>query len=284
MDKARLDIFQYADYRMFLKDMYEERKKESKVFSFRGFAQKAGTAPSLLADIIEGRRSLSLEVMEKYATALGMTERERRYFGHMVRFVNARKSREKNEAFGEMSVLRRQTYLRFLDPVQYEFWSQWHHAAVRELVTIEGFQEDPDWIAKHLEPRITPVQARKSLELLLKLGLLVRGDNGKLHPADPAISSEYETPSLVIRHFNQEMISQALTAADRILPADREIGGLTLGLSKECYDRVKQRIRIFKEEILTMVLEDSRASELVAQLNIQLFPLTASANKPEGKA
>lgn len=273
MDTPLIDIFQYSDYRMFLKDSYAARKKRSKTFSYRSFAMKAGTAPSLLADIIEGRRTLSLAVMEKFAKTLGLTDRETRYFGALVRFVNAKTSSGKNEAFTEMSRLRRQSHLRFLRPEQYEFWSQWHHAAIREMTTLPGFKEDPEWIARHIHPHITAAQARKSLDTLQELGLLRRDLRGRLIPSDPAISSEYEVPNLVIRQFNQEMIAQGLTATDRFPPEQREIGGLTLGLSQICYDRIKQRIRIFKEEILSMVVEDKTDSELVAQLNMQLFPL-----------
>lgn len=210
-----MDIFQYADYRMYLKDVYAARKKRSRSFSYRSFAMKAGTEPSLLADIIEGRRNLSPAVMEKFASALGLTDRERRYFGALVRFVNAKTSSGKNEAFAEMSRLRRQAHLRFLRPEQYEFWSQWYHAAIRELTTLPGFREDPEWIARHVQPPITATQARRSLERLLGLGLLRRDPQGRLEPCDPAISSEYEIPSLVVRQFNQEMIAQGLTAPDR---------------------------------------------------------------------
>jgi uncharacterized protein (TIGR02147 family) len=71
-----------------------------------------------------------------------------------------------------------------------------------------------------------------------------------------------------------------MSAPDRFVPAQREIGGLTLGLSRECYDRIKERIRLFKEEILGMVVEDKRGADLVGQLNIQLFPLSSPEDKP----
>jgi uncharacterized protein (TIGR02147 family) len=76
------------------------------------------------------------------------------------------------------------------------------------------------------------------------------------------------------------MIGLAMSAPDRFPAADREIGGLTLGLNRECYDRIKERIRLFKEEILGMVVEDKRGSDLVGQLNIQLFPLAMPEDKP----
>ena len=279
MVKPGPDIFHYADYRQYLKDWWSWRKRTSRITSFRAFAMKATTSPSLLKDILEGRRRLTADTVVKFTPALGLSEAEASYLALLARFGNARNVSDKNEAFAEMAKIRRKLFLKFLPPDQYALWTGWHHAAIREMVTLEGFEEDPDWIAKHLAPSVTSKQAKDALATLVRTGLLLRDDRAKLRPSEPAVSTEYEVPSQVVRHFNQEMIGLALTAPDRFAPAEREIGGLTLGLSQECYDRIKERIRLFKEEILSMVVEDPRGSELVAQLNLQLFPLVQSEAK-----
>ncbi len=279
MPKTGPDIFHYADYRQYLKDWWSWRKRTSRIASFRAFAMKAGTAPSLLKDILEGRRRLTSETVLRFTPAMALSEAESSYLALLARFGNARNVAEKNEAFAEMSKVRRKLFLKFLPPDQYALWTGWHHAAIRELVTLEGFVEDPEWIARRLAPAVTPKQAKEAIATLVRCNLLQRDDRGRLRPLESAVSTEYEVPNQVVRHFNQEMIGLALTAPDRFVPSQREIGGLTLGLSQECYDRIKERIRIFKEEILSMVVEDPRGSEIVAQLNVQLFPLVQSENE-----
>ena len=267
------DIHLYADYRQFLKDWWAWRKRASRVASFRSFATKAGTSPSLLKDILEGRRRLSPDTVSKFAPAMGLTQSQTSYFLLLSRFGNARTVAEKNEAFQEMAKVRRKLFLKFLPAEEYALWSDWLHAALREFVGLEGFREDPEWIARRIRPPVPAREIRDALRTLEKFRLLERNAAGRLQAREPAVTTEYETPSQVVRHFNQEMIGLAMSAPDRFPPQQREIGGLTLGLSKECYDRIKERIRIFKEEILQMVVEDPRGSDLVAQLNIQLFPL-----------
>ena len=51
-------------------------------------------------------------------------------------------------------------------------------------------------------PGITASQARKSIETMLRLGILRRDPDRKLQPADPMISSEYEMRSLILRNFH----------------------------------------------------------------------------------
>lgn len=274
------DIFRYADGRQFLADWWEWKKSTSPRTSFRSFGQRADSSPSLLKDVLEGRRRLTPETSLKFGKAMHLGDREKSYLAALATFAGARSPEARNEAFAELTRLRHQSFVRYLDPHQYTAWTWWYHMAVRELAGISGFQEDPAWIAGALEPQIRPREASKALQDLLDLELLRRDESGRLVAADPAISSEYEVPNMVVRHFNQQMIQLALTAAERIPAEHREISGLTLGLSQECYDRIKERIRMFKQEMLAMVLADQRPSTLVAQLNFQLFPL---ARSPGGK-
>ena len=129
-------------------------------------------------------------------------------------------------------------------------------------------------------PRNSATQARKSIETMLRMGILHRDLNGKLHPADPMISSEYEMKSMVLRNFHSEMLTLAKKRLNALIQL-KEISSLTLGVSHKCYERIKERIRSFKEELMAMVLEDTDISEMVCQCNFQLFPLTNNLNNNE---
>lgn len=271
--KPSPDIFRYADGRQFLNDWWDWKKVVSPRTSFRSFAMRADSSASLLKDVLEGRRRLTPESATKFGKAMGLGERERSYLAALADFGGARDLAARNAAFSELTKLRHESFVKYLQPGQYVAWTWWYHMAIRELVGLPDFQEDPGWIGARLEPSLPPRDAAKALQELIELGLVSRDAGGRLYASDRAISSEYEIPSPVVRHFNQQMIQLGLTATDRIPLEQREISGLTLGLSEECFDRIKERIRIFKQEILGMVLEDRRPSAVVAQLNFQLFPL-----------
>lgn len=277
--KNGIKIFDYTDYKLFLRDYYSFQKKRNRHFSYRYFAQKAGVAPSVLKDIISGRRNLTLPVMQKYASAIGLSNRETRYFELLLQFVNSKNNIEKNDAFTEMIRIRGRSGIKFLGEDHYEFFSKWYHSAIRELITLPGFREDPEWIAKRLNPPITVAQAKKSLELLLKIGILQRDNSGRLVQKDAIISSEYEMASAALRNFQSQMVELAGKAIEGAPRQHREISSITLGLSEKCLHRLKERIRIFKEEILSMVVEDKSDSETVCQLNFQLFPLVSQKKK-----
>lgn len=274
-------IFEYTEYRFFLKDYYSFQKKNNRRFSYRSFALQSGVAPSLFKDVVSGRRQLTLKVMEKYAGAMQMSPREQGYFRALVEFVNAKNNQKKNEAFSRMIQLRRHIPLTFLDEKQYEFFSNWYYSAIRELISLPEFREDPEWIAKAITPPITAGQAKKALEVLLHLKLVNRNAGGKLELTDTVVSSRTEMNSMLLRNFHHSMIQIGQEALERYDPQDREISSLTLGVSNPCFENIKQRIKSFKEEILNMVVEDKTDSQTVCQLNFQLFPLVAKENKPQ---
>ena len=267
------NIYDYTDYRFLLKDYYSHQKKEIRSFSFRYFAARAGVSASVLKDIMEGRRRLSIAVMQKYAVAMNLTQKETGYFSAVVEFVNSKSNDEKNMYFNRMLRLRGNSAIKFIDEGQYEFFRCWYHSALRELVTLPGFREDYNLIAKQCIPRITAAQAKKSIDVMLQLGILRRNEQGKLEPADEVISSEYEMKSFVLRNFHAEMIDLARDALERFEPHEREISSFTFGLSQKCYERLKERIRTFKQELINMVIGDTSDSEIVCQCNFQLFPL-----------
>ncbi len=283
MKSSALNIFKFTDYRIFLKEYYSARKKQKKRFSYRAFAKESGVSASLLKDIIEGRRNLTVAIMSKYAQSMGLNKKECSYFRILVEFTNAKTSNKKNEYLELLLKARKGSSLNFLDKSQYDFFLKWYHSPIREMVTLPTFKEDPIWIAKQLTPNITPAQAKKALTLLEKLDLLKRTSSGRLIQSDSAISAEYQLQNMSMRKFNATMIKLASEAIHRFELNEREISGLTLGVSNDCYHRIKQRIRIFKEELLKMVLDDPDNSQTVCQFNIQLFPLVEKEQEEETK-
>jgi uncharacterized protein (TIGR02147 family) len=279
MEQSFQSIFEFTDYHHFFKAYYQHCKATKRFFSFRYFAEHSGVAASLLVAVINGQRRISPGIAKKYANGIGLSVRETDYLLALVDFERAKTHSQKNEAFSRIVRLRGQSKLKFLDADQYEYFSHWYHAAIREFIPLPFFREDPAWIAENLLPRITETQARRSMELLQRLGLVQRDAAGKLAVTTKAISSDYEIRSLSLRNFSSEMIDRAKEALDAVPSELREISGLTMGISDECIDRIKQRIRMFKEEIVSMIVDDKNESRNVYQLNFQFFPLIGPVDK-----
>jgi uncharacterized protein (TIGR02147 family) len=276
--KKLISIFDYVDYRFFLTDFIDQQKTTSRGFSLRSFAQKAGVAASLLNDILSKRQNLTIQAMHKYAIAIELGAKEIAYFEALVGFNNATTNQEKNRFFGEMVHLRGRSAVKFIDHQQYEYFSEWYHAVVRELVTHGRMGCDADKISQCINPVVSSAKVKKSIALLQELGLIYEAD-GVWHASDKVLSSEYQIQSVALKNYHIGMLERAAESLDKHTSDEREFQGLTLSVSKATFEQMKNRIRSLSDELLAMAVLEKNESDEVYQINLQMFPLTKKGGR-----
>lgn len=274
-----VEVYGYLDYRAFLRDFYATKKAKSRAFSYRSFSKRAGVAsPNYLKLVVEGQRSLSAKMAERFAIACGLDADAARYFVHLVAFNQAKTSSERAQHYGKLTSFQRYRQAHKLEIAHAAYYSDWFMPAIRELAASREFKDDPEWIADQLVPSITPLQASRALETLLELGLLVRDDQGRLTQADVLLSTGPETRGLHIAAFHRAMTQRAIESIDLVPAQDRDISSLTLCLSRGGLRAFKERIQRFRRELLELSALESDPEQVV-QLNFQLFPLTRTGKR-----
>ncbi len=267
-------IYEYLDYRLFLRDTYRERKAQPGGFSYRAFARKAGLrSPNYLKLVIDGDRSLSAEMAVRFAEACDLDGDALEYFRTLVAFNEAKDADERERCQRLMARFRRHKQVRPLTQEQVECHSQWYIPAICELASVPSFREDPEWIAQRLVPPITAAQASRALEVLVRLGMLVRDQDGRLAPPTRLATTAREIHSSQIAAYHRTMMRHASEAIDRIPRDERDISSLTLAVSSADLGRLKKTIQEFRREVLRMSAEVAEPNRVV-QINVQLFPLT----------
>ena len=67
------EVFEYLDYRKYLRDFYASRKRGGRGFSYRAFSRRAQLqSPNYLKLVIEGQRNLTGPMANRFATACGL--------------------------------------------------------------------------------------------------------------------------------------------------------------------------------------------------------------------
>jgi uncharacterized protein (TIGR02147 family) len=272
-------IYEYLDYRAYLRAVYAERKQRQPGFSYRWFSQRAGmTSPNFLKLVIEGKRNLTPKSADQFAKALGLGTKESDFFRDLVAFNQAPTPAERNRRFSRIGKYRKHRAVRRLEHNTFEYLSHWYYPAIRELVGCDGFREDPSWIGQRLEPKVAPAQVTKAVAVLLKLGVLERDAKGRLAQGEPLLSTGPEVRSLAVGNFHRQMMAQAARSIEAIAGADREISGVTVALSKRGFEMFKQKIHELRSELLELSAEEPDATRVV-QFNFQAFPLADVAGR-----
>jgi uncharacterized protein (TIGR02147 family) len=277
-----VSVYEFVDYRAYLRAYYEGAKRSRPSFSFRLFSELAGLkSPNFMKLVMDGERNLGADSIRRFADALGLTPLEAEFFADLVAFGQADNMSDKNRAFERIAASRRFRQARRIDGELFAYLSHWYNPAVRELAARQDFQEDPRWIAAQLLPRITPNEAAGAMKLLLSLGLLVRDpESGRVVRGEPTLTTEHEVRSLGAAAFHRQMLERAGQAIELVPRELRDLCALTVCVSPETAALVKQRIHEFREALTELCDADTKG-QVVYQLNVQWFPLSAKeAGKP----
>lgn len=267
-------IFEYDNYRTYLRDYYHFHKQTLPDFSLRYFCQKAGyRSGSFFRMVMRAERDLSDDGIDRFARALELSAAEADFFRLLVKFNQASSIEQKQRFAHEM--MRSKTFqrLRPLAKAKFEYWSQWYNVVIRELVAIAGFREDPAWIAEQLSPHISAEQAASALRQLLTLDLLRRDENGRLRISEGDVTSGDEMTHTCLGKFHREMIEKGQEAIDRFAKPERLIAGVTAALDAAHLEKARQAVQRCRQEILTLAHQCENPTRIV-QINFQLFPTT----------
>jgi uncharacterized protein (TIGR02147 family) len=278
-DSERPNIFNYENYRNFLRDVYLYMNARDKKFSFRYFARVTGfKSHSFLRLIMDGKSNLSSRSIDQLVRGFKFGVEEARFFRDLVRLNQATTHEEKN--LYAKAILRSKTY-RAIHPLsesQYQYFSCWYYSVIREFVGLAHFREDAEWIASQTLPPIRPEEAKGAIESLLKMGLLQRDERGLLKQSTGIVSTPAEVSSLYITNWHKEYIKRGAESIESTPRESRDVSAVTLALAAENVPVVKEMIANFRTELVHVALQQPKRDRLY-QLNIQFFPLTLCADE-----
>jgi uncharacterized protein (TIGR02147 family) len=267
------ELFEFDDYRAFLRAYYAQKKQAGRGFSLRAFSRKAGlTSSNYLKLVMDGDRNLSFPMAERFASACGLSGSRASYFVELVALQQAKTQAERERAYERLRALSGFRQVHPLDDEYAAYHGQWYIPAVRELAARRDFQADPKWIASRLLPAITTRQAARALKVLCALGMLVSAD-GKLRQAHALVETPDKPLGTHVVRFHRVMMERAAEAIDLVPREQREIASLTLCLSDAQLGRLKSELTRMRAELLRKYTAGADAKRVV-QLNIQMFPLS----------
>src|SRR5690349_11375794 len=144
--EKRVEVFDYLDYRAYLRDYYADAKQHRRGFSHRAFSRRVGLgSPNHLKRVMDGERNLTLEMAARFAEGLSLAGEAADYFVQLVRLDQAKTSLERSSAFDKLSTFKAYRRTRKLDLAHAAYHSTWYIPVVRELAGRKDFRAQPKW-------------------------------------------------------------------------------------------------------------------------------------------
>jgi len=267
-------LFNYLNYRDFLKDYFQYQKQNNPVFSQRNFVRAAGiptSSNSIITSVVIGKRNLSQSYRLKFARALKLKERERTFFDYLVQFNQAKTMEEKNHFFTLISSFRGSRG-SLLNVSQNKMFGQWYHTVIFNLIGAIGSVCTPEKIVKKIFPPITIKQCKDSLQLLLKLKLIHKLANG-YKISETHLTTPKDVQDIFARQYIQQLMMLSYNVFEKVPQNKRHYSGFVFSISSDGFKTIRERIRSFQEELRGIIDRDT-GDDRVYSLAIQLFPNT----------
>jgi len=264
-------IFEYTDYREWLRDAFEDFKKRKTVVSWRYMAMKLGADPGNLLRVAQGKIHLTLPLVQPMAEFFELNEKETAYWTELVYFGRAKTDAEALNHYEKMQSLKG-IPLKRLAKKELEFYRHWYCNAIRSIIGICKFKDDYEGLAECCTPAISAEEAKNAVKLLYDLNMISKDRDGYWKVNDTFVSTGGNWRSEAVRTFQTETIRLAGESLERHAPPLRDISTVTMTFNMDDIALIREKIKEFRSELLRLSQEGS-GDDTVFQLNVQLFPL-----------
>lgn len=275
-----LDIRTFDDYRNYLKAVCEARKQAHRHFSLAQWARKLSLkSSSTLIMILKGERNPSAKLVEKLIQDLNLDLEQSKYFRNLVNLEKASTNPYLRDLLLDQLPVMDRPNLKLIQMKYFRMMSQWYFLAIRELVNLPGFQEEPKWIQKHLRFHVSKTDIAEALEVLVQSELLARNADGKLvYPS--SATTTFDVPDEGIKKFHQNALEVCKDAVEKVPLQEREMLNVTFTCKKEKLASIKNRIRKLINDLGEVA--DGEA-DTVYMMQIACIPLTQEEEEKDGK-
>jgi uncharacterized protein (TIGR02147 family) len=296
-------VFDFRDYRAFLKEWLSWKRQQNPHYTGAMFARLAGLkAHTILGMVIRGERNLGYEAIRGFSRAVNISGSEALYFEKLVLFNQAKTGNDRRQYFTELLAASRpdasgksgsakafELLSQINDHASY--LSHWYVVAIREMIELADFREDPEWIAARLKNRVGAKQVKQAIELLLKIGLIARErvgeaerEGSRLVIRHPVIDIDPGGVDFAIQSYHKQFLDLGKEAIDHDPKEDRDtrdFSSLTLSVSDADLERLRKRLQELRKQ-LNLEFASSKEGPVTrtVAVNFQTLLLTSSPKPP----
>ena len=264
------DIYQFDDFRAFLRECFEAKVRAEGKYSQRRFAREAGFSnPGYYNDVLKGFKPLSENAVEKMAHVFGLKPNETEFLKLLTLYGQARSGETKSRLYKQILSRRNRSRFTRLNPALSRYYQDHRYALVRGAIEILNFRGNYEELAAFIDPPV-PVAIVKSLVRDLCEWGLVEQIEGRYRTTQSIV----EPPASLMgvsREMNAEWLATARESLNRLPREKRHVSTMILNISESLHAELQEMIEKFREEVFRKVEADSEPTR-IQQLTLAYIP------------
>ncbi len=255
------NIYDFQDYRDFLKAWFDYKKSNSDYWSYGLWARKLGLkTTSALTMVIKKDRHAGPKMVDKFISYFELGLDAETYFKELVRLNKVTKNDPKllvmltgNQGSSQST--------------KGDLVFQWLAFAIREMSHLEDFKPEWDYILNRLRPHVEIPQVQLLLEKLVQRGILT----SDYKVTNKVIAPEGEVNPTEVKNYHHSIMELAKEALP-ISPTKRIFTSSTISIASKDIEKAQKMIRDFQVEFGKKM--EAKPGDDVYLFNMQFFPLT----------
>lgn len=237
---------------------YSQKREKNPAYSLRAFSKRIGVSSGALTEILNKKRSVTLNTAVKILKNLNFNDIE------INSFLNDTKAQKSSRQFNDLAI------------DQYQILSSWHYLALLNLLELPSTKHNAKYLAKRL--CLSENKIKESLERLLRLEMLEYID-GKYSRTHIRYKTTEDIANSAIKKYHSDTLELTEQSLREIGPDLRDFSSILLKMNTKNLKKIKEMIRSFQDEVSDTV--DSDDPEEIYHLNVHLYPVTKNVNKNE---
>ncbi|MGE3975888.1 MAG: TIGR02147 family protein [Bdellovibrionales bacterium] len=264
-------IYEYNDYRNYLKASLAIRIAKNPRYSLRTFAKHLGLAPATLSMILSGKKNLSFNRSLQVAERLDLNSKEQVYFSQLVYLKGSSSIESKKQVLNQMRDTGNSRSAEHIAIDQFELISDWCHYAILMLTEVHSFKFTVANVARRLS--LNKFVAETAIERLQKLGLLEKVKEGQYRRIKGDIIVQSNDMNLAFRKYHRQLLEKASLSLETQPPKDRITASEVIAMSKSDLKEVNKLMEQFLNQVIELTKKSKNKTD-VYHLGVQAFNLT----------
>jgi len=269
----RPEVFDYHDYREFLRDFLEFATSHEPRRSLRKISEECEFSAGYLPLILSGQRNLTSKSQKTLSKALGLSSQESTYLKYLCVLADSNNPEEWQWAMRKLQKTSTYPTRHAKELEVYQYLSQWYLVAIREMTNLEGFEANPEWIRARLRNSPPTRELADALRFLVEKGLITYDQNGKVAPPQKELECKGGVFRLALGSFHRQILALAAKAVDELPAGERVVIGHTVALNKDDFEKISEILESARKRVIE-IGEKRDGGDTVYQVMLTAFPLT----------
>lgn len=266
-------VTQHQDYRGYLKWVLADRIARNPSYSLRSFARQLGLHHSMVVQLFQNKKRLSVERAHQVAHRLELAGKDYEYFCLLVEIDNARGMEQKQALLARMHDAFPQARVRDLGVEHFQMISEWYHLPLLQMLCVPGRAFDLATAARRLG--ITRLEAELAVERMERLELIEKDERGEYRKTDSRLLTQSATPHEALRNYHRQMLQKAIESLETQSPREKWIGSETFAFDPSLLPEANGIIEQFLDRMVQLSSRGENRDH-VYHLSTCLFRLTNS--------